>query len=81
MVDDVKRTREAGRRTAVTLNGLGLAALPRIACAPWWAVFLLSVLGFIAICLLILIPDDSADKLALLRDIWNARNDRKRRDR
>lgn len=83
---DAMTTKEpdAGKCAAVTLSGLGLAALPRIACAPWWAVLLLSAAGFIVICLSILVPDESADKLTMLRGLrnaWNAWNDRKRRDR
>ena len=42
----------------------GLAAVA----GPWWAGFLLAVLGLLACCLRIVFPQDSADKLTWWRE-------------
>jgi hypothetical protein len=35
-----------------------------VAADPWWAEFLLAALGLLALCLRIVFPQDSPDKLA-----------------
>jgi hypothetical protein len=51
---------------------LGLGGLWTVD-APWWAVFLLSVMGFTLACLQAVLPQESADRLAWWRDRHKAR--------
>ena len=65
---DHMKVKEFGKRTTV----VGLSAL-WIAHAPWWAVFLLSAMGFAAACLQAVLPQESAHRLAWWRDRRKAR--------
>jgi hypothetical protein len=49
---------------------------------PWWAEFALAALGLLTVCLRIVFPQDSPDKLALWRDRRRTgQHDRRRRTR
>ena len=48
----------------------------RLAGGPWWAAFLLAVLGLVVVGVRIVFPQDSPDKLALWRE--KLRRDRRR---
>ena len=54
---------------------LGSQVGSRAADAPWWSFSLLTVLGLAAVCLQIVIPQDSRDKLAW----WSERRGTKQR--
>jgi hypothetical protein len=56
----------------------GHAVFPVVA-GPWWADFLLAALGLLALCLRIVFPQDSPDKLAWWRDRRRAGRRRRRR--
>jgi cell division protein FtsW (lipid II flippase) len=55
------------RAAVVGLGGLWIAG------APWWAVFLLGVMGFVVACLQTVLPQESAHRLAWWRDRRKAR--------
>jgi hypothetical protein len=57
-------------RKCATVAGLSVLW---IAGAPWWAVFLLSVMGFAVACLQAVLPQESAHRLAWWRDRRKAR--------
>lgn len=40
---------------------------------PWWAEFCLAALALLTVCLRIVFPQDSPDKLAWWRDRWRTR--------
>jgi hypothetical protein len=42
----------------------------RMAAGPWWAGFLLAVLGLVAVGVRIVFPQDSRDKVAWWRERW-----------
>jgi hypothetical protein len=57
----------------------------RMAAGPWWAGFLLAVLGLVAVGVRIVFPQDSRDKVAWWRERWRTSRQRgaggKRRNR
>jgi hypothetical protein len=59
--------------SAVGAAILGGHAVTRAGEGPWWAAFLLAALGLLALCLRIVFPQDSPDKLAWWRDRWRKR--------
>jgi hypothetical protein len=60
------------------MSGLGAVELTG---APWWAQFALAALALLAVCLRIVFPQDSSDKLAWWRDRRRKRRDRRRKRR
>ena len=70
----------SGRNLASGAAILGGQAGFRAVDAPWWSVCLLTVLGLAAVCLQIVFPQDSRDKLAWWSERWRTRQ-RRPRDR
>jgi hypothetical protein len=71
--------RMAGARYVdVTLGAVVLGGQVgfRMAVGPWWAGFLLAVLGLAAAGVRIVFPQDSSDKLAWWRERWRTRRPR-----
>jgi hypothetical protein len=62
------RTCISGRDFAAGVAILGSQAGSRAVDVPWWSFCLLSVLGLAAVCLRIVFPQDSPDKLAWWRE-------------
>src|SRR5580693_7478146 len=58
----------SGRNFAPGVAILGSQVGSRAVDAPWWSFCLLSVLGLAAVCLQIVFPQDSPDKLAWWRE-------------
>jgi hypothetical protein len=66
-VDNMTAKEFCKRATVVGLSGLWIAS------APWWAVLLLSAMGFAVACLQTVLPQESAHRLAWWRDRRKAR--------
>jgi S-adenosyl methyltransferase len=63
----------SGRDFAPGVAILGSQVGSRAVDAPWWSFCLLSVLGLAAVCLRIVFPQDSPDKLAWWRERWRTK--------
>jgi hypothetical protein len=63
----------SGRNFAPSAAILGSQIGSRAVDAPWWSFYLLSVLGLATVCLQIVFPQDSADKLAWWSERWRTR--------
>ena len=71
----------AARNCALSAAVLGGQAGYRLAGGPWWAEFALAALVLLTMCLRIVFPQDSADKLAWWRERRRARRRGARSDR
>jgi hypothetical protein len=67
------RAHISGRNFAPSAAILGSQIGSRAVDAPWWSFYLLSVLGFATVCLQIVFPQDSPDKLAWWSERWRTR--------
>lgn len=63
----------SGRGFAPSAAVLGSQVGSRAVDAPWWAFCLLTMLGLAAVCLQIVFPQDSVDKLAWWNDRWRTK--------
>jgi hypothetical protein len=69
----------AAQDCALGVAALGGEAGYRAVGGPWWAEFALAALVLLTMCLRIVFPQDSADKLALWRDCGRTRRPGQRR--
>src|SRR5271170_3286891 len=64
----------SGRNFAPSVAILGSQVGSRAVHAPWWSFCLLTVLGLVAVCLQIVFPQDSPDKLAWWSERWRTKH-------